>query len=250
MANTSSSCEETVGNFKVTKNATNELGRGSYGVVYRGIRVPDNDPVAVKISSGYKQYMNIDEQKKEADLIMNKIPPHNNIVKVYDYIKKEYKDNETGVQMVDLWLVTELCKLGNLKKYSMTRELSIKQKVDLMFQAALGVQHLHECKPEPVVHRDIKPENILITDISGNHVVRLCDFGCARTILRRDGRSMTMKSVGVGTQPYLAPEQNELRDGQYVVSYHKSIDTFSLGVSNLSLLEHTKGSIMEPPSGK
>ena len=206
------SCEETLGDFKVTRDKTHELGYGSYGRVYRGMRVSNNDPVAVKIMTGYKQNMKLDELAKEADILMNKIPPHNNIVKVFDYMKNEYL--EDGAQMIDLWLVTELCTLGNLKDYAVRNELSIKQKIEFMLQSALAVQHLHECKPEPIAHRDIKPQNILITDISGKHVVRLCDFGCARAVLRQDGLSVTMKSLA-GTIDYWAPEQHELTDGQF-----------------------------------
>ena len=245
MATAASSNKETLGDFKVRKDKMHEIGRGAYVTVYRGARVSNKDTVAVKIMSGYKQYMDLDELAKEADLVMNKIPQHENIVKMYDYITKEYE--EDAIQMIDLWLVTELCTLGNLKKYASRNELSIKQKVDLIFQSCLAVQHLHNCKPRPIAHRDVKPENILVTDVSGKHVVKLCDFGCARTVLQEKGRSVTMKSTA-GTQSYWAPEQHKLHDG--VISYHKSVDTFSLGVSNLALLNCSKGSIMTPHLGK
>ena len=239
------SCEETLGDFRITKDSLHELGRGSYGTVYHGKRVSNNDPVAVKIWTGYKLYMNLDELAKEADLLMNKVPPHDNIVKVYDYLRKEYKKG--GTQRIDLWLVTELCTLGNLKDYSVKNELSVEQKIDFILQSALAVEHLHGCKPEPIAHRDIKPQNILITDISGKQVVRLCDFGCARAVLRQEGRSVTMKSLA-GTVEYWAPEQHDTVDGQ--LSYHKSADTFSLGVSNLALLDCSKESIMAPHMGE
>ena len=245
MATAATSDDETLGDFRVTTNKRHELGRGAYGTVYRGARVLNNDPVAVKIMTGYKQYMNLDELDKEADLVMNKIPRHENIVEMYDYMKKEYEEN--SVQMIDLWLVTELCALGNLKNYVSGNELSIKQKVDLIFQSCLGVEHLHNCKPEPIAHRDVKPENILITDISGKHVVKLCDFGCARTVLQEKGRSVTMKSLA-GTESYWAPEQHELHEGKW--SYNKSVDTFSLGVSSLALLDCSVGSIMEAHIGE
>lgn len=244
MATAALSNDETLGDFRVTKDKIHELGRGSYGSVYRGARVSNNDPVAIKIMTGEKEYMDLEEQRKEADLLRT-IPPHENIVQMYDYLMKEYDDK--GVQMVDLWLVIELCPRGNLKNYASQNELSIKRKVDLIFQSCLAVQHLHNCKPDPVVHRDIKPENILIADISGRHVIKLCDFGCARSVLREQGRSVTMKTH-VGTKPYWAPEQHSSRDGS--MSYHKSVDTFSLGVSNLALLSCSQGSPMTPHMGK
>ena len=244
MATAAPSCEETLRDFKVKKDKNNELGFGQYGRVYRGVRVSNNDPVAVKIMSGYKQYMNLDELAKEADML-RKIPSHENIVQMYDYIKNEYEDD--GVQMINIWLVTELCTLGNLKKFASKNDLSIMKKVDLMLQSGLAVQHLHDCKPQPIAHRDIKPENLLITEISGKHIFKLCDFGCARTVFREKGRSVKMLSLA-GTESYWAPEQHELRDGHF--SYDKSVDTFSLGVSNLALLEFSPGSIMTPHMGK
>ena len=247
MATGASANEQTLEDFRITKDNNHELGEGTYGRVYRGVRVSNNDPVAVKIMTGYKQYMDLDERAKEADLL-RKIQNHENIVQIYDYIMNEYDDDD-GVQIIDIWLATELCTLGNLKRFAFKNELSLTKKVDLMFQSGLAVQHLHEFKPEPIAHRDIKPENLLITETSGKHVVKLCDFGCARTVLRQDGRSVTINSLA-GTQPYWAPEQHKVRDGLYVSSYAKSVDNFSLGVSNLALLDSSPGSLMEPHKGK
>ena len=243
MAATAPANEETLGDYKVTKDKTHELGFGSYGRVYRGVRVSNNDPVAVKIMTGHKQHVNLDEQEKEAKLLKS-IPPHENVVKMHDFIKNEYDDD--GLQMIEFWLVTELCPLGNLSKYAMKNELSIRKKIDLMFQAARGVEHLHS-QPDKVVHRDIKPENILITGNVRRPIVRLCDFGCARTVMRVNNQSVLMKTLA-GTQSYWAPEQHKIRSGD--LSYDKSIDTFSLGVSNLALLESSKGSIPMPHLGE
>ena len=240
MATACLSNEETIGDYRITKDKRNSLGRGAYGTVYRGKRLSNNNQVAVKTMTGYKQQVDLVEQAKEAELL-RKIPPHENILKMYDYIKKEY-DND-GVPMIDMWLVTELCTLGDLKNYAFKNELSIKQKVDLILQSCYAVQHLHNCKPQAVAHRDIKPENILITDISGKHVIKLCDFGCARSVLREKGRSVTMVTLA-GTMDYWAPEQYEHKFGDGIQSYHKSVDNFSLGVSNLALLDSLKGSIM------
>ena len=193
----------------------------------------------------YKQYLKEGEFELESELLLKKIPPHENIIKVFDFIKKEYVDD--SVEMIDLWLMTEICHQGNLKQYASRNNLTIKDKVDLMFQAARGVEHLHSCQPEKVVHRDIKPENILITGNVRRPIVRLCDFGSARTVMRVNDRSVLMKSMA-GTEKYWAPEQHEIRRDN--LSYDKSIDTFSLGVSNLALLESSQGSPMEPHMGK
>ena len=58
---------------------------------------------------------------------------------------------------------------------------------------------LHKLLPLQIIHRDIKPENILI---SKNGVVKLCDFGFART-LAQPGEAYTDY---VATRWYRAPE--------------------------------------------
>ena len=44
--------------------------------------------------------MNLDGIVKEADLLMNKVTYHENIVRMYDYMAKEFEENE--IQMIDL----------------------------------------------------------------------------------------------------------------------------------------------------
>ncbi|NXU81513.1 CDKL2 protein, partial [Oreotrochilus melanogaster] len=68
-----------------------------------------------------------------------------------------------------------------------------------------------------IIHRDIKPENILV---SQSGVVKLCDFGFART-LAASGEAYTDY---VATRWYRAPE---LLVGD--IKYGKAVDVWAIG---------------------
>ena len=233
---------EIVNDFKVNLDVRKKLGKGVHGTVHPGIHIFSNDHVAAKRTDGiYKEFFSEEEFQKEADLLTRRIPPHENIIKVYDYTTTEYVQD--GIPKVDVWLITERCKFGNLKEFAYKRALSIEQKIELMYQSALAISHLHGCKPQSIAHRDVKPENILLTGDEDRPTIKLCDFGSAKAVTRKDGKSQPMCSAA-GTRTYEAPEQMELHDGYFV--YDKRIDIFSLGITFLAFLKAVKGSPMSP----
>ena len=221
---------------------------GIAGIVCTGVDTSARTltTVAAKKVTIEKEFLKEGEFEKEADLLLHKIPPHENIVKVHQFEKIEYEMDNTD--MLDMWLVMELCDQGNLKTYARKREVSVNDKLELIFQTALAVDHLHSCKPESVTHRDIKPQNVLLTGNEERPVVKLADFGAARTVMRsKEGHSVTMFSLA-GTTQYMAPEQTELQDEKF--RYSKKIDIFSLAVTWLALLGACKGSTMNAITGR
>ena len=240
MASSSPGYVEEVGNFAIYADRKHELGSGATGTVYLGMNTITEDLVAAKSMDIEEEFLKEGEFEREADLLLNKIPPHDNIIKVYDFSKHKYV--KKGKKMLTLWLIMEHCPLGDLEEYALQTDLTTTDKLELMYQAALAVHHLHQCKPKPIVHRDIKPQNILIAGEEGSPKVRLSDFGASRLVKRNaEGQSITMKTLG-GTPNYWAPEQQVVAEKE--LSYDKTVDTFSLGVSNLALLEASKGTPM------
>ena len=79
------------------------------------------------------------------------------------------------------------------------------------------VSALHYLHTNRVIHRDMKPQNVLV---GANKVVKLCDFGFARSIR---SQSMVMTSIK-GTPLYMAPELVQEQP------YNHTVDLWSLGV--------------------
>jgi tRNA A-37 threonylcarbamoyl transferase component Bud32 len=85
--------------------------------------------------------------------------------------------------------------------------------VELMRQALAALAVAHDMG---IVHRDLKPENIVVlhsTDDEGqtSELVKVCDFGMAKMMVRKDAEvgaeKLTSHGVVVGTPEYMSPEQ-------------------------------------------
>jgi tRNA A-37 threonylcarbamoyl transferase component Bud32 len=66
--------------------------------------------------------------------------------------------------------------------------------------AALGAAHR-----AGVVHRDVKPENIFLVEAPGGFLVKVLDFGLAKSMTLEKG--LTQTGMMVGTPRYMSPEQ-------------------------------------------
>ena len=125
------------------------------------------------------------------------------------------------------FLVMEYVEGIDLAKYMKKKgALPLNHACHFIRQAALGLQHAHECG---MVHRDIKPANLMLTTTG---VVKIMDFGLAR--LAREGASwggLTAQNIMMGTADYMAPEQGD--DAQKA---DVRADIYSLGCTLFHLL--------------
>jgi serine/threonine-protein kinase len=75
---------------------------------------------------------------------------------------------------------------------------------DILGQAADALQAAHDFN---MLHRDIKPDNIMLgLRADGTYMVKLVDFGIARTMDAND-QKVTRTGFAVGTPQYMSPEQ-------------------------------------------
>ena len=186
-----------------------EIGRGSYGKVYRASLKKDPETVCalklVRIPAEDK-----DEVKKclaeiQKMMLLKEVPT---IVTVDDYAVQTVRDR-TGEEWTVICIRMEL--LESLDAWMCEHEMSELQAIKLGIDIADALEH---CRRVGIVHRDVKPGNLLV---SGEGVFKLGDFGTASA---NSGLNRDL----VGTRRYLAPE-SELR-GE---STHRS-DIYSLGL--------------------
>ncbi|KAL1059916.1 hypothetical protein V6Z11_1Z142400 [Gossypium hirsutum] len=167
---------------------SNMLGSGSFGCVYKG-RLSDGMEVAIKVfnlqTEGAFRSFDI-----ECDAMRNIV--HRNIVKVI-----------TCCSSVDFKaLVLDYMSNGNLEKWLHSENcfLDIIQRVDIMIDVAVAIEHLHNGHPTPIIHCDIKPSNILLDE---DMVAHVGDFGVAKLL----GEGEVMKqTMTLATTGYMAPE--------------------------------------------
>jgi len=195
--------------IKKYKILREELGRGSYARVYKGVCRDDNIAVAIKIISLFRMKPELKTRMKlEADYIRKSA--HENVIKLYDV----YSDEKYLV------LVLEYCQGRDLDKF--IKENGPMDEVTsqkFMSQLLLCVDFLHA---EGIVHRDLKPHNLLLTSENIDQAeIRVTDFGLARYFSEKNCLSKTI----CGSPFYMAPET--LNEEVYNV---QKVDIWSLGV--------------------
>ncbi len=165
------------------------IARGGMSMVYRGLDVRLDRPVAIKVMdpkfAADPQFLSRFEFEARAVARLK----HPGLVSVYDQ----------GVDGDLAFLVMELVEGGTLRELLRERgpmpPHAARAVVEPLLDA-LGVAHA-----AGLVHRDVKPENVLISD-SGE--VKIADFGLVRAVA---AANTTSSSVILGTAAYLSPEQ-------------------------------------------
>ncbi|KAJ4821136.1 Leucine-rich repeat protein kinase family protein [Rhynchospora pubera] len=200
----------------ITNNFDRVVGKGGYGIVYHGC-LEDSTEVAIKVSSksstqGRKEFF--------AEVQSLTKVHHKNLVALIGYC----------MEGEHLALVFEYMALGCLKDHLTGRTstaivLSWKQRLQIVYEAAKGLDYLHTgCD---IIHRDVKSSNILLGQ---NLEAKISDFGFSK-VSGSSNRMDRGSYVGlVGTPGYIDPELSMTLRHTY-----KS-DVYSFGVVILEML--------------
>ncbi|XP_062227661.1 probable receptor-like protein kinase At1g11050 [Phragmites australis] len=215
----------------------NLIGRGSFGVVYRGV-LADGTVVAVKkmldpdVENGDEEFTN------EVEIIS--LLRHRNLVPLRGCCIAE-DDADEGKQM---FLVYDYMPKGSLDQYIFDDiegrprpALSWAQSRSVILDVARGLEYLHYGVKPRIYHRDIKATNILL---DADMRARVADFSLARR--SREGQSHLTTRVA-GTHGYLSPEY-----ALYGQLTEKS-DVYSFGVLVLEVTSGRRALDLSDPSG-
>ena len=138
---------------------TEVLGSGTFGTVYKGETIGDEEPQQVAVKDIVSKNKTGGKQI-ERELLPQKLR-HENIINILFFITRMIKSTMAGVEHItgSRWFVVlEYCdhSLTSFMKYCNPGLLIVKR---LMYQCCMGILHIHK---HNYIHRDIKPENILI----------------------------------------------------------------------------------------
>ncbi|CAF1011231.1 unnamed protein product [Adineta steineri] len=166
----------------------NCIGKGTYGVVYRGRDKISQEIVALKkVRMENEQWGLPISSMREINLLLNL--RHENIV--------ELREVAVGKSLRSIFLVMTYCEqdLASLLDH-MSQPFTEAQVKCIALQLFRGLNYVHK---RFIVHRDIKVSNLLLTD-SG--CLKIADFGLARQFTLPNGAMTPM----VVTLWYRAPE--------------------------------------------
>ncbi|XP_044417537.1 LEAF RUST 10 DISEASE-RESISTANCEUS RECEPTOR-LIKE PROTEIN KINASE-like 2.2 [Triticum aestivum] len=202
--------------MKITSSSNHELGKGGYGVVFKG-RLHDDRLVAVKF---------LHDCKGNGDDFVNEVmsigrTSHVNIVSLFGFCLEGSKRA----------LIYEYMPNGSLDRYIYSENpkeiLGWERLYAIAIGIARGLEYLHHSCNTRIVHFDIKPQNILLDK---DFCPKIADFGLAKLCHAKESKlSMTGAR---GTIGFIAPEVHSRTFG--VVSTKS--DVYSYGMMLLEMV--------------
>lgn len=201
--------EKRIGKYQIGE----ALGKGAFGVVYKGLDFDTGETVAIKRLE-LKDISTSELNNVEQEIQLLQKMDHPNIVHYIDCIRSESHLN----------IVLEFIENGSLlaiiKKFGKFPETLTSIYISQMLE---GLAYLHG---QGVIHRDIKAANMLTTK---DGMVKLADFGVATLSKTRMSGNFNSDNI-LGSPYWMAPELIQME------SSDTPSDLWSLGCTIIELM--------------
>ena len=190
------------------------IGRGGMGSVWQAMHLGLDTPCAVKFIEG--ELANVAEAharfEREAKAAAQLRSP--NVVQIFDH----------GVWQGRPYIAMELLEGEDLGKRLAKSggRLSPPEVNFVIQQVCRALSRAHQAG---VVHRDLKPDNVFIVKDDDRDIVKILDFGVAKSASQTLDGSNTKTGAMLGTPYYMSPEQ-----AQGIKSVDSRSDLWSLAV--------------------
>lgn len=190
------------------------IGEGGCGVVYEAEQLePVRRRVALKIIR-----LGMDTEKVIARFRAERqalaLMDHPNIARVFDA-------GSTAAGRP--YFVMEMVRGERITAASDREALGIEARIHLFIQVCNAILHAHQ---KGVIHRDIKPSNVLVTQLDGEPLPKVIDFGIAKATDEAElYANLTRHDQLLGTPVYMSPEQVDMGG----IDIDTRSDIYSLG---------------------
>jgi serine/threonine protein kinase/Flp pilus assembly protein TadD len=149
---------------------------------------------------------------------------HPNVCRIFDLFRQ--KQNGGNVQEGAVFISMELLNGRTLAAHLQQHgSMDCNQALPLVSQMVSALAAAHQLG---IVHRDFKPGNVMLVGHGTQTLVKVTDFGLARSLRPEDNSTLSHTEV-VGTPSYMAPEQFR---GQY----GPETDVYALGLTIFEML--------------
>ncbi|XP_068088237.1 interferon-induced, double-stranded RNA-activated protein kinase-like isoform X2 [Hyperolius riggenbachi] len=201
------------------------LDSGGFGTVYGARKILDQKYYAVK-------KVKKRSEKDVSEILALSSLEHKHIVRYFHSWDGEDVFSEDSCSFSDdgflqkckcLFIQMEWCPNGTLAEWiEKMGKVDRQRSLNIFRQIVDGVEYIHSKK---LIHRDLKPSNILFAE---NMVVKIADFGLVTPMSEEQKEERMQRTAGIGTERYMAPEQEK-------DAYENEVDIYPLGLILIEL---------------